>query len=144
MGGQKSKQAVSKSGMGAISGTVASLGTSQSRIRRLQSYLLIWIDGNFDDTKKDCQNTLKQLRSVVKEVHVLATPMQCITFLNEMDNQRAFIISSGALGLELVPEIHDIPLVDTIYIFCGNKHRYTEWAKDWSKIQGVHTERYYS
>ena len=140
MAEQKSKEAVSKSGMGAISGTVASSGTSQSRIRRLQSYLLIWADGNFDDTKKDCQNTLKHLRSVVNEVHVLATPMQCITFLNEMDKQKAFVISSGALGLELVPEIHDIPRVDTIYIFCGNKQRYTEWAKDWSKVQGVHTE----
>ena len=140
MGGQRSKEAVSTSGMGAISGTVASSDTSQSRIPRLQSYFLIWADGNFDNTKKDCQNTLKQLHSIVNEVHVLATPMQCITFLNKMDNQRAFIIASGALGLELVPEIHDIPRVDTIYIFCENKQRYTEWAKDWSKIQGVHTE----
>ena len=140
MAEQKSKEAESKSSMGAISGTVASSGASQSRIRRLQSYLLIWADGNFDDTKKDCQNTLKHLRSVVNEVHVLATPMQCITFLNKMDNQRAFIISSGALGLELVPEIHNIPRVDAIYIFCGNKRRYTEWAKTWPKIQGIHTE----
>ena len=51
-----------------------------------------------------------------------------------------FAISSAALGLGLVPEVHDIPRVDTIYIFCANKQRYTEWAKHWSKIQGVYTE----
>ena len=138
MSGQKSKEVVSKSGIGAISGTVASSGTSQSWRSRSQSYLLIWTDGNFDDTKKDCQNTLKQLRSVVNEVHPLTTPAQCITFLNEMDKQRAFVVSSGALGRELVPEIHDIQRVDTIYIFCANKQRHEEWAKHWSKIQGVY------
>ena len=86
MAEQKSKEAASKSGMGAISGTVASSGTSQSRICRLQSYLLIWVDGTFDDTKKDCQNTLKHLHGVINNVHVLTTPEQCITFLNEIDN----------------------------------------------------------
>ena len=144
MGGQKSKEAVSKSGMEAISGTVSSSGTSQSRRSRSQGYLLIWADSSFDEKKQDCQNTLKQLRSVVNEVHPLTTPAQCIMFLNEMDKQRAFVISSGALGRELVPEIHNIQRVDTIYIFCANKQRHEEWAKQWSKIQGVYTERYYS
>ena len=98
-------------------------------------------DGSrFDEKRKNCQNTLKYLRSVINKAHVLTTPEQCITFLNEMDHQRAFIISSGALCLELVPEIHDIPRVDTIYIFCANKQQYTEWAEYWSKIQGIYTE----
>ena len=144
MAEQKSKEAVSKSGMGAISGTVASSGTSQSWRSRSQSYLLIWADSSFDEKRQDCQNTLKQLRSVVNEVHTLTTPAQCITFLNEMDTQRTFVVSSGALGRDLGPEIHDIPRVDTIYIFCANKQRHEGWAKHWSKIQGVYTERYYS
>ena len=140
MAEQKSKEAVSKSGMGAISGTVTSSGTSRSWRSRSESCLLIWADSSFDEKRQDCQNTLKQLRSVVKEVHTLTTPAQCITFLNKMDTQRAFVVSSGALGRDLVPEIHDIPQVDTIYIFCANKQRHEGWAKHWSKIQGVYTE----
>ena len=57
-----------------------------------------------------------------------------------MDKQRAFVVSSGALGRDLVPKIHDTPRVDTIYIFCANKQRHEGWAKHWSKIQGVYTE----
>ena len=140
MAEQKSKEAVSKSGMGAISGTVASLGTSRSWRSRSESYLLIWVDSSFDEKREDCQNTLKQLRSVVNEVRTLTTPAQCITFLNEMDKQRAFVVSSGDLGQDLVPEIHGTPRVDTIYIFCANKQRHEGWAKHWSKIQGVYTE----
>ena len=144
MAEQKSKEAVSKSGMGAISGTVASLGTSRSWRSRSESCLLIWADSSFDGKRQDCQNTLKQLRSIVNEVRTLTTPAQCITFLNEMDKQRAFVVSSGALGRDLVPEIHDTPRVDTIYILCANKQRHEGWTKHWSKIQGVYTEEYYS
>ena len=140
MGGQKSKEAVSTSGMGAISGTVTSPGTSESQKSLSQSYLLIWADSSSDEKKQDCQNTLRHLRSVVNEVHQLTTPAQCISVLKEMNKRKAFVISSGALGRELVPEIHDIQLVDTIYIFCANKQRHEEWAKHWSKIQGVYTE----
>ena len=143
MAEQKSKEAVSKSGMGAISGTVTSSGTSQSWRSRSQSYLLIWTDSSFDEKRQDCQNTLKQLRIVVNEVYTLTTPSQCITFLNEMDEQRAFVVSSGALGRDLVPEIQNTPRVDTIYIFCVNKQRHEGWAKHCLKIQGVYTERYY-
>ena len=144
MAKQNFKEAESKSGMGAISGTVASSGTSRSWRSWSESYLLIWADSSFDEKRQDCQNTLKQLRSVVNEVHLLTTPAQCIRFLKEMDKQKAFVISSGALGRDLVPEIHNIPRVDTIYIFCANKQRHEGWAKQWPKIQGVYTERYYS
>ena len=122
MGGQKSKEAVSTSGMGAISGTVPSPGTSESQKSRSQSYLLIWTDSSFDEKKQDCQNTLRNLRSVVNEVHQLITPAQCVSVLNEMNKRRAFVVASGALGREIVPEIHDIQRVDTIYIFCANKN----------------------
>ncbi|CAF1677588.1 unnamed protein product, partial [Rotaria magnacalcarata] len=56
-----------------------------------------------------------------------------------MDDGKAFIILSGALGQHLVAGIHGMPKVDAIYIFCGNKARHEPWAKDWPKIQGVFT-----
>ncbi|CAM4986027.1 unnamed protein product [Rotaria socialis] len=56
-----------------------------------------------------------------------------------MDEGKAFVISSGALGQSLVQDIHSMPKVDVIYIFCGNKARHEPWAKDWSKIRGVFT-----
>ncbi|CAF5083701.1 unnamed protein product, partial [Rotaria sp. Silwood1] len=56
-----------------------------------------------------------------------------------MDDEKVFVISSGAFGQHLVPEIHDIPHLDTIYIFCGNKARHEQWVKQWSKIRGVFT-----
>ncbi|CAF5177074.1 unnamed protein product, partial [Rotaria magnacalcarata] len=110
-----------------------------SRRRMAQNYLVIWVDGKIDENNDGCRNTLVQLRAVISDVNVCTTPEQCVEFLNEIDDGKAFIISSGALGQTLVNDIHGIPKVDAIYIFCDNNERHELWSKEWSKIRGVFT-----
>ncbi|CAF5048978.1 unnamed protein product, partial [Rotaria sp. Silwood1] len=76
---------------------------------------------------------------VVNEVNPCTTAEQCIEKLQENSEETSFVISSGALGQHLVPEIHGMPKLDGIYIFCGNKQHHQEWTKHWPKIKGVHT-----
>ncbi|CAF3383628.1 unnamed protein product [Rotaria socialis] len=116
-----------------------SVAAMPSRRRMAQNYLVIWVDGKIDENNDDCRNTLVQLRAVISDVNVCTTPEQCVEFLNEIDDGKAFIISSGALGQILVNDIHGIPKVDAIYIFCDNKECHESWSKDWSKIRGVFT-----
>ncbi|CAF3457796.1 unnamed protein product, partial [Rotaria sp. Silwood2] len=110
----------------------------QRRRRMAENYFVIWLDGNMDMAKKDYQHTLEQLRGVVNEVHTCTTVEECIALLNENKEETSFIISSGALGQHLLPHIHTMPKLDTIYIFCRNKQLHKEWAKNWTKIEGVH------
>ncbi|CAM4982675.1 unnamed protein product, partial [Rotaria socialis] len=131
MSGQNAKSTASS--------RTAPSGAMPSRHCMTQNYLVIWVDGNIDENTEDCRNTLAQLRVVVSEVNVCRTPEECIEFLNEMNDGKAFVISSGALGQSLVNDIHVMPNVDAIYIFCGNKARHEAWAKDWPKIKGVFT-----
>ncbi|CAF3634168.1 unnamed protein product [Rotaria sp. Silwood1] len=122
---------------------VSNLTSSPSTIKptpyRVQNYLVIWVDGNIDQASQDCQNTMAELRSIVKEVNVCTTSAQCIEILDDLDDEKAFVISSGALGQRLVPDIHRMPQLDTIYIFCSNKAWHEQWAKQWPKIQGIFT-----
>ena len=46
----------------------------------------------------------------------------------------------GCLGQQIVPRVHTMSQVDSIFIFCGNRKYHEQWAKDWSKIKGVFTE----
>ncbi|CAF4917474.1 unnamed protein product, partial [Rotaria magnacalcarata] len=133
-----------KSTVGKLPTSAAETKTTRSNVMRprrrmIQNYLVLWVDGNIDENNEDCRNTLAQLRSVVSEVNVCTTPEGCIDFLNKMDEGKAFVISSGALGQSLVNDIHGMPKVDAIYIFCGNKARHEPWTKNWSKIRGVFT-----
>ncbi|CAM4879410.1 unnamed protein product [Rotaria socialis] len=122
-----------------ITTSTVSSNAIQPRRRTAQNYLVIWVDGNIDENSEDCRNTLAQLRAVVSEVKPCTTPEYCVEFLNEMDEGKAFIISSGALGQSLVNNIHGMSKVNAIYIFCGNKARHELWAKEWQKIRGVFT-----
>ncbi|CAM4897166.1 unnamed protein product [Rotaria socialis] len=139
MSGQKSKSTVPKSTVSAVSSRATRSGAIPPRRRMTQNYLVIWVDGSIDENNSDCRNTLAQLSAVVSDVNVCTTSEQCVEFLNEIDDGKAFIISSGALGQSLVNDIHSLPKVDAIYIFCGNKTRHESWAKEWPKIRGVFT-----
>ncbi|CAF1669430.1 unnamed protein product [Adineta ricciae] len=128
MGAQKSKS----------SSTTRKHG-NQPRQRMVQNCLLVWVDRNIDEKEQDCQNTLTHLRSVVNDVNLYTQPDACLQFLNSIGDEKAFVIISGSLGQHLVPEIHGIPQVNAIYIFCSNKSRYQNWIKNWPKVKGVHT-----
>ncbi|CAF4576169.1 unnamed protein product, partial [Rotaria socialis] len=122
-----------------MSGRKLAAAAMPSRRRMAQNYLVIWVDGNIDENNDDYRSTLAQLRTVVSDVNACTTPEQCVEFLDEIDDGKAFIISSEPLGQSLVNDIHDIPKVAAIYILCDNKACHEPWAKEWFKIRGVFT-----
>ncbi|UJR24428.1 hypothetical protein I4U23_005804 [Adineta vaga] len=109
-------------------------------IQRVQNVLLIWLDSNINNGSKDCQNTITQLRHVVNDVKTYTDGKHCIQFLETIEDRKACMIISGSLGQHIVPRAHNVSQVDSIFIFCGNKHRHEEWAKEWPKIKGIFTE----
>ncbi|CAM4851720.1 unnamed protein product, partial [Rotaria magnacalcarata] len=106
MGGTNPKPTIPVSTTSSGLGGTTTSGATQSRRRMVQNYLVIGVDGNIDENTEDCRNTLAQLRAAVSEVNVCTTPEGCIEFLNKMDEGKAFVISSGALGQSLVNDIH--------------------------------------
>ena len=109
-------------------------------VKMVQNVLLIWLDSNIDDNNADCRNTMSKLQRVVNTVNTFTDGDQCIEFINRMNDDKACMVISGALGERIVPRVHNLSQVDSIFIFSGNKKRHEAWAKDWSKIKGVFTE----
>jgi tetratricopeptide (TPR) repeat protein len=110
------------------------------QIHMVQNVLLIWLDSHINENNEDCRNTISQLRRAVNNVNKFADSGECIEFINSISNEKACMIISGALGERIVPQVHDMPQVDSIFIFCNNKERHEQWAKDWPKIKGVFTD----
>ena len=111
-----------------------------SRRRIVQNYLLVWLDANVTASSEDSQRTLEQLRGVVNDVTLFIEPEECITFLEGIQLEKVFLITSGSLAQNLVPRIHPMTQIDAIYIFCGDKSRHEEWVKKWPKVKDVHTQ----
>jgi tetratricopeptide (TPR) repeat protein len=94
----------------------------------------------FDNNSADCRNTITQLRRVVNTVHMCIDADECIEFINSITENKACIIISGLLGEHIVPRIHNIPHLDSIFIFCDHNERHEHWVKEWPIIKGVFTE----
>jgi tetratricopeptide (TPR) repeat protein len=139
MNAQNPEENVSASKSSATA-TVPSSTITHNKQRIVQNFLLIWLDASIDQSKKDCQNTLAQLQTVVNDIHLFTEPNQCVDFLTDIEDMKAFLIADGSLGQRIIPLMHDTPQLDAIYILCGHKSRHDEWTKKWAKIKGLHTD----
>src|SRR5690348_15540717 len=72
----------------------------------VQNVLLIWLDNNINDKSTDCHNTVTQLRCAVNTINTFTDGEECIQYLENIDNEKACMIISGALGQHIVPRIH--------------------------------------
>ena len=116
------------------------LARRRADIKMVQNILLIWLDSNIDENNADCQNTITQLRCVVNDINTFTDAEECIQFINTIVDNKACIIISGSLAQHIVPRIHNMPQVDSIFLTCDNKEHHEQWTKEWSKIKGVFTE----
>ncbi|CAF1219612.1 unnamed protein product [Adineta steineri] len=115
-------------------------GRRRVNIQQVQSVLLIWLDSNINETNGDCQNTITKLRRAVNDIKTYTNNDQCLEFIQTIVDKKACMIISGSLGQHIVPRLHNMSQVDSIFIFCGNKKYHEQWVKDWPKIKGVFTE----
>ncbi|CAF1496523.1 unnamed protein product [Adineta steineri] len=109
-------------------------------MQRMQNVLLVWLDTNINENNADCSDTIKQLKRVVNNVNTFTDREECFEFILTINNNKVCMIVSGSLGQFIVPHVHDISRVDTIFIFCKNPEWHKQWAKEWSKIKGVFTD----
>ncbi|CAF3463229.1 unnamed protein product [Rotaria socialis] len=133
-----SKQNTEKTTTTITTAAASSTALRARRSRIVQNYLVVWLDANIDEKKEHFQKSLVELRKIVVTLDLFTDVDQCIEYLKRIDGQKIFLITSGLFGQKTVPLIHDMAQVDTIFVFCINKDRHKVWAKDWSKVEGVH------
>ncbi|CAF1354870.1 unnamed protein product [Rotaria sp. Silwood1] len=105
----------------------------------IQNFLLIWLDENIDESSDDYLNSIKQLRRTINTIEIFHDINAFIGYLSRIQNEKSFLIISGALCESVVPRIHDMIQLHSIYVFCRQQEKCEEWAKDWSKVKGIFT-----
>ncbi|CAF1513469.1 unnamed protein product, partial [Didymodactylos carnosus] len=106
----------------------------------IQNFLLLWLDAYIDESTDDFRNSMKQLRRTVNTIETFQDTDECINFITKLENKKVFLIISGALCQTIVPNIHQLDQIYSIYIFCRKPSKYQEWANDWSKVKSIVTE----
>ncbi|CAF1353000.1 unnamed protein product [Adineta steineri] len=116
------------------------IGNRHINMQRMQNVLVIWLDSNMDDDNADCSNTIKQLESVVNNINTFTDGDQCFEFIQTIINNKVCMVVSESFGKHIVPRVHDMSQIDSIFIIYNSQDWDKQWAKEWPKIKGVFTE----
>ena len=101
---------------------------------------LIWYDprmGTTDDTKI----TTEELREINDRVIMCSDPFDCLNHIQSVENEKIFLITSGKGATSIVPEIHQLKQVDSIFIFCLKIDKYQHLLKEYESIVGIYKDR---
>lgn len=100
-----------------------------------ETCVVYWLDAevNKSDHNKSVQ---KQLRTIVKQVTTFDDLGQCRSTIELFHQpEKLILIVSGRMGQTLVPEIHHLPHLSSIYVYCQDKTLHEQWAKEYFKVK---------
>lgn len=110
------------------------------RPRLIRNYSLIWLELYSKKTENCYQNIVANLRSILRDVYTFKDIDKCIDFITKFNGRKVFLIMAGKVDQRTVSLIHNIPQLDSIYIFCDNQAQQEKWNDKLTKVKGIYTE----
>ena len=103
----------------------------------LETFSIFWLDAKVNTTE-DNRNTQLKLREIINHLKTFDDQDECYQRILSLSTQdRLILIVSGRCGRQLVPQIHHLRQVSSIYVYCMDKKANELWAKDFIKIKSV-------
>ena len=107
------------------------ISVDRERNENLEIFQLIWLD--VDSSKG--RNIAEKFRSIVSQLKQFSDVKQCQEYIEQTsDKDRLILIVNGSFGRQIVPIIHNIHQIISIYIYCMNKQFNEEWSSTYSKV----------
>ena len=106
----------------------------------LQNHVLIWFDEKNNESDYHFRNSVLQLREIINQVYSFRDVDACIDFLTDIDQQQIFFLASQILAQQLMPYIHSMVHLLSVYVISNNQEQSQSWIKAWPKIKGVYTD----
>ncbi|CAF4613626.1 unnamed protein product [Rotaria socialis] len=107
--------------------------------QNVEIFSLIWLDQYVES--QYIQNAENKLRSNINLIKKFLDVKKCQQYVEDLSPaDRVVMIVSGGLGQQIVPSIHKLRQVISIYVYCMNKERNKRWSKYFTKVKGVINE----
>ena len=77
----------------------------------------------------------KRLRATINYLKTFHDANECENHIRTVpDGDRMLLIVSGGLGQIIVPRVHTLRQILSIYVFCFDKKKHEEWTKHYTKV----------
>ena len=113
-----------------ISNVTAVTDSNSASAENKEDVTLIWLDKTIDASRT-------ALREITNYVRLYTELEPCIDYIRSINTERIFLIVSGSYTEACLPQIHNLPQVDSVFIFCINLQKYKNYSEDYSKIVDV-------
>lgn len=90
----------------------------------MSDFTIIWLDTNASDTKSS-------FRIKLGDAQTFTGVDSCINYIQSHPRESIYLIISGSLAKETIPEIYDASNLVQIFLYCGSVSAYAEWAMDY-------------
>ena len=86
--------------------------------KHLEIFCLVWLDSNTNEIR----DTEKKLHAIINHLEKFHDDKSCQNYLEKTcQKDRLILIVSGRLGQEILPTIHKLRQIISIYVYCMNK-----------------------
>lgn len=101
---------------------------------QLEIFHIVWLDANPQENR----NTMQKLRSIFNRLEIFQAIEPCQRFVEKRaKNERLVMIVSGRLGQEILRNIHKLPQVASVYVYCMDVETHEKWARTFSKVSNL-------
>jgi hypothetical protein len=102
-------------------------------------YSLIWLDASINSQEN--LRAQERFRLSINYLQTFDQLDQCENHIRSVSSQdRIVLVISGDLGQQLVPKIHNLTQVYSIYIYCTNKELHQQWSEQYKKVQQIYNK----
>jgi hypothetical protein len=103
----------------------------------LETISLIWLDAAVKTSTENIA-AQDQLRLSINHLMTFDEEQLCEEYIRSLsENDRIVFMCSGRLGEQIVPRIHQLRQIFSIYIYCLNKEKHKQWADKFIKVNQI-------
>ena len=100
----------------------------------LETVGVIWLDANHNNDEKT-RNMEYQLRTTVNHLRKFADIHRCEENIKQtLKDDQLILIVISELGEQIVPSIHELPQISSIYVHSADQCNNKEWTKKFTKV----------
>jgi tetratricopeptide (TPR) repeat protein len=80
----------------------------------LEDFIIVWLNPSADNDP-NTQNTEEQLQELVNVVITYTDPDECYAFIDDIKNEKIFLVVSGTTVEQFAPRVQEVSQIDSIY-----------------------------
>ena len=105
----------------------------------LETFTLVWLDASVNSNEEN-RSAQKDLQATIHQVKPCEQPEPCQKFIESVSKtDRIVLIVSGSLSQHIIPRVHNLEQLLSIYIYCHEVKIHEELSKNFSKVREKHT-----